>query len=113
MCNSLIINHILMLLIFMVNQDKTKIKKQYDLFTINDKLIDSLIEKVEVNDNSFDWYIRCSKNNDNGKIIILNILKIIFYLISFAMFFIVIVLIISKINEQCYEHYCENNLMLF
>ncbi len=54
-----------------------------------------------------------SKNNDNRKIIILNILKIIFYLISFAMFFLVIVLIISKINEQCYEHYCENNLMLF
>ena len=54
-----------------------------------------------------------TKNNDSSKIIILNILKVIFYLISFAMFFLVIVLIISKINEQCYEHSCENNLMLF
>ncbi len=54
-----------------------------------------------------------ARNNDNGKIIILNILKIIFYLISFAMFFLVIALVISKTNEQCYEHYCENNLMLF
>jgi magnesium-transporting ATPase (P-type) len=54
-----------------------------------------------------------TKNNDNGKIIVLNILKVIFYLISFVMFFIVIILIISKINEHCYEHYCDNNLMLF
>ena len=53
------------------------------------------------------------KNNDSWKIIILNILKIIFYLISFIMFFFVIGLIVSKINGQCYEHYCENNLMLF
>lgn len=54
-----------------------------------------------------------TKNNDNGKIIVLNILKVIFYLISFVMFFIVIILIISKTNEHCYEYYCENNLMLF
>lgn len=73
MCNSLIINRILMFLIFMVNQDKTKIKKQYDLFTINDKLIDSLIEKAEVNDNSFDWYIRCSKNSINDRYLLLSI----------------------------------------
>ena len=32
-----------------------------------------------------------TKNNDSRKIIILNILKVIFYLISFAMFFLVIV----------------------
>lgn len=54
-----------------------------------------------------------SKNHDNVKIIVLNILKIIFYLISFAMFFPVIVLVISKINELCYEHDCEISLMLF
>lgn len=40
---------------------------------LNDKLIDSLIEKVEVNDNSFDWYIRCSKNNINDRYLLLSI----------------------------------------
>lgn len=53
------------------------------------------------------------RNNDNTKIFILNVLKIIFYLISFANFFCVIALILSKTNGICYEHYCENNLMLF
>lgn len=47
MCNSLIINRILMLLIFMVNQDKTKIKKQYDLFTINDNTNDNFREEEQ------------------------------------------------------------------
>lgn len=59
-----------------------------------------------------------TKNNDNGKIIVLNILKVIFYLISFVMFFIVIILIISKIINviwiiicnviiYCYNFQCD------
>ena len=53
------------------------------------------------------------KNNDKGKILVLNIFKIIFYLISFVMFFFVIVYVISKINAEYYEPSYENNLLLF
>ncbi len=53
------------------------------------------------------------KNNDNIILITLNVLKVIFYLISFIAFFFVIAIILFKINGECYSSYCENNLVFF
>ena len=57
-----------------------------------------------------------SKDNAIKKsnlIIVLNILKYLFYFISFVIFFLIIALVISKINGACYENYCDNNLVIF
>lgn len=56
------------------------------------------------------------KNNEIKKSnirFIFNILKVILYIASFILFFFVIALIVGKNNGECYEHYCENNLILF
>lgn len=53
------------------------------------------------------------KANNLGIRIIFNILKILLYITSFVMFFFIIVILVSKSNGECYEHYCENNLIMF
>ena len=53
------------------------------------------------------------KNGDNVKTIIFNIFKIIFYLASFAMFFVLVIFLIAKINGECNSQQCENNLILY
>lgn len=54
-----------------------------------------------------------SKSNKKTINIILYTLMSILNLISFVLFWIVLILIVAKTNNGCYENYCENNLITF